>query len=675
MTGVLIAADKDGQSLKKPQSVLFGPHKPTEVKYHYIGRLWNRVTNYGKAADDAYDNRTPACDWPNSPAEYPYEEGDFPTQGRSGNSYLYRGSLWLTAKVDGVPHVTTVENSEYQPIDEIHVNCPGDRAFFETSTKYYDVNVPGAGGHFPLGVEVTERTYSWPESYRYDFIIYEYTIKNVGIDTDNDGYPDTPRDLEEFYFTYRLDGDVSKLPEWDAEMEYSNQDDLAGINSSWNFLEKFPGWSEVDHGLNDENADTTLMFMFDADNPDYPSEYIDPATGELVEDDLGNPGVDGKLQTPGFLGFKILKTQPASFKVSKFRTGHIYNDPVSDQEAYQRMVAPSPGEDPFEEQGPSGVVVDPGGNVFPLDYRGFLTIGPIDNFNAGDSVVVTAALGVGADPDSGRIYSLMRLVTYMEIAQRIVDEDYQWNLPVPPKPAMQVIPYEESETDKGMAIIWDNASEDVEYDSVAQTKFLGYALLKAVEQTDQGWQYDTLETYLQDENGNWINEPPASTLEPGLYEFRDSDIVNGFIYSYAVEGLGSTVIPDLEVVSAGAVSRQVSPSNIVGTNLDDIKVVPNPYIGSAEWNNPTPSDVSQWEHKLQFINLPADAKIKIFTLDGDFVDEVFASQNVSGTYSGASVAEWDLITRNNQEAAPGIYLYVVQSPSLGEKIGKFVIVR
>jgi hypothetical protein len=40
-----------------------------------------------------------------------------------------------------------------------------------------------------------------------------------------------------------------------------------------------------------------------------------------------------------------------------------------------------------------------------------------------------------------------------------------------------------------------------------------------------------------------------------------------------------------------------------------------------------------------------------------------------------SVAEWDLITRNNQEAAPGIYMYIVDSPSAGQKIDKFVIVR
>jgi hypothetical protein len=43
--------------------------------------------------------------------------------------------------------------------------------------------------------------------------------------------------------------------------------------------------------------------------------------------------------------------------------------------------------------------------------------------------------------------------------------------------------------------------------------------------------------------------------------------------------------------------------------------------------------------------------------------------------ANASVAEWDLITHNNQEAAPGIYMYVVDSPSAGQTVGKFVIIR
>ena len=45
---------------------------------------------------------------------------------------------------------------------------------------------------------------------------------------------------------------------------------------------------------------------------------------------------------------------------------------------------------------------------------------------------------------------------------------------------------------------------------------------------------------------------------------------------------------------------------------------------------------------------------------------------LTGDFRG--VAEWDLTTRNNQEAVSGLYIYVVDSPS-GKATGKFVIMR
>ena len=657
ITGYLIAADKDAQTLRKPVSIQETPIMPINSKFHKIGRLWQRVTNFGKMGDDAYEGRTPSCDWP----------------GGTGNSYLYRGSLWLTAKVNGVPHVTQPEDNEYSPIDTVHMVSPGSRAFQETYTRYYDVKVPGATGHFPLGLEVTERTYAWKENYRYDFIIYEMTIKNVGIDSDGDGYPDTGRDLQEFYFTYRLDGDVSKLPDWPTEGPYVNEDDLAGINSSWNFLDKmYLGsnkdsltWAELDHGLTDEDADTTMMFMFDADNPAVPSEYQDPVSGSFVEDDLGNPGPDGKLQTPGFLGVKICKTEPASFKVSKFRTGHIYNDPTTDKEAYERMVAPTPSEDPFEQQGPSGVVVNPSGDVFPLDYRGFMTLGPIENFKDGDSVVVTFALGVGTDTERGGVYSLVKLNDIMKMAQKIVDSDYTFALESPPPPDFEVSNNVSNGVTDGIKVSWDKTAE-------TSGAFEGYWVFK----TDKSIGVeDTMYTYYINDN-TW--PPPLAPGSADIYQIIDRDVTNGFDYAYGVQSFGPYEGGDRLTEQVQPI--EISPANPVASTLDNVKVVPNPYLGSAAWNNPRPNDIDAWEHRLQFINLPADATIKIFTLDGDFVDEVYAGRGVkkgldaSGQVA-SSVAEWDLITRNDQEAAPGIYMFVVQSPSLGEKIGKFVIVR
>lgn len=636
-------SQKKTARIAKNAKSFVGPIVPDNWKYHKIGTLWQRVTNFGYAGDDAYVDRTPSCDYP----------------GGSGNSYLYRGSLWLTAEVDGVIYSTQSDDHEFAPIDSVHViTGPDARSEEDTYTRYYDVQAPLASGHIPLGLEVTERTYAWSESFRDDFIIYEYTVKNVGIDSDGDGYPDTPRDLKNFYFTYRMDADVSKLPSWDAEMRFSNQDDLGACNANWDWFSLFPEWAELDHGITAADADSQMMFMWDGDNPNYPAD-----NGQ--DDDTGNPGADGTLQSPGYIGFRVLKTEPASFKVSSFRQNHIYNDPATDKESYDRMMK----EKVFE-----GPVVS-GGKPFPYDYRAILSIGPLETLAAGDSVVITIALGVGSDPVRGGVFSLAELVKIMKVAQLIVDVDYEIASLSPPAPGLELGLYVENGVTKGVKVMWDDVP-------VIHENFQGFKVWKSVGKTAAG-NFDFkplgLGTYVDSTNSSsW---PPPS-VEPNIFQIIDTDIVMGFDYYYAVQSFSIELPDPFGVMETNILTnlKYISPSNPIASDLSRVKVVPNPYIGSAVWNNSIPSDSNPWQHRLQFINLPADANIKIFTLDGDFVDEITSGEIVRKTEdflgSGSlSVAEWDLITRNEQEAAPGIYMYVVDSPSKGKKIGKFVIVR
>lgn len=650
---VLFAADQNYQprALEKTFGIQESPVVPNNWKFHTIGALWNRVTNFSYLGDDAYQNRTPSCDYP----------------GGSGNSYLYRGTLWLHGFVDGVFHSSMGEDKEFSPLDSVYLDTLSIRADQETYTRYYDVYAPGASGHFPLGLKVIERTYAWSASYAGDFIIYEYTIKNVGIDTDGDYYPDTPRDIQNFYFGVRMDGDVSKLPTWGAEDKYSNQDDWVMCNSQWDWLERTPQMAGYDHGLTAEDADSNMVFMLDYDNPYYPSEYI--VDGVAVKDDMGNPGVDGVLQSPGFLGIKILKTEP-EMKPSSFHICHIYNDPATDQETWDRMIGVSEFED---------ISIYPGGGgaAYPAhDYRGIFTIGPLANFSTGDSIVVTMALGVGSDPDSGGIYSMVKLVQIMKVAQFIVDNDYVLAVDPPKAPTVSVSNYVINGVTEGVTLTWDNLAED-------NTYFQFYKVSKGTKGTG-GVVWQTLATYY-DTLGSASWPPPAGS-NSGTYQLIDSDITNGLVYHYSVQAFTEVINDPIPLGQASTQLtdqksyRVISPSNPVATeSLDRVKVVPNPYIGSARWNNPAPSDNFPWKHRLQFTNLPSDAKIKIFTLDGDYVAEIKANQSVvvgeEFNISSPSVAEWDLMTRNNQEAAPGIYMYVLDSPSLGQKVGKFVIVR
>ncbi len=243
-----------------------------------------------------------------------------------------------------------------------------------------------------------------------------------------------------------------------------------------------------------------------------------------------------------------------------------------------------------------------------------------------------------------------------------------------PSPDLQVEEHIENGIVAGVKVVWDNSPE-------SNPRFFAYKVWKSDGKTAAGafkWEPLGLGMYVDTTGSPSWPPPPAD--EPNKYQIIDRDVINGFDYYYSVQSV--SIAEGFGVLESNIVTnlKYISPANPVATDLSRVKVVPNPYLGSTIWNNPIPSDSDPWRHRLQFINLPADATVKIFTLDGDFIDEIVSGETARKTeaFAGSgrlSVAEWDLITRNNQEAAPGIYMYVVDSPSVGQKVGKFVIIR
>lgn len=103
--------------------------------------------------------------------------------------------------------------------------------------------------------------------------------------------------------------------------------------------------------------------------------------------------------------------------------------------------------------------------------------------------------------------------------------------------------------------------------------------------------------------------------------------------------------------------------------LDDIGVVPNPYVGASAFEQR--SQISgRGERRLQFINLPRQATITIFNLRGEVVDVI-----EHDTVEDNGSAFWDLRTSGDQDVAYGVYIYHVKAPDIGEHVGKFAIVK
>jgi hypothetical protein len=105
--------------------------------------------------------------------------------------------------------------------------------------------------------------------------------------------------------------------------------------------------------------------------------------------------------------------------------------------------------------------------------------------------------------------------------------------------------------------------------------------------------------------------------------------------------------------------------------IDQIKVVPNPYIVATVHEAPLPPAVTsgRGEQKIDFIHLPTGSQIHIFTSRGEHVISLEHDNDIfDGTVS------WNLKTKENLDVAAGIYFYVVES-SVGKKTGKIAIIK
>jgi hypothetical protein len=114
-----------------------------------------------------------------------------------------------------------------------------------------------------------------------------------------------------------------------------------------------------------------------------------------------------------------------------------------------------------------------------------------------------------------------------------------------------------------------------------------------------------------------------------------------------------------------------------GENLDDIRVVPNPFhIGAANFQYPGE------KNKIMFMNVPPQCKINIYTERGDLIQTILHTD-------GSGDETCDSVTSTRQLIASGIYLATIVviedffDESSGETlfqkgdttIRKFVVIR
>lgn len=130
------------------------------------------------------------------------------------------------------------------------------------------------------------------------------------------------------------------------------------------------------------------------------------------------------------------------------------------------------------------------------------------------------------------------------------------------------------------------------------------------------------------------------------------------------------------------------PGTSAKGKMDNIMVIPNPYIGHSSFDGRRENDEKgDKSRRIWFVNLPKACDIRIYTLAGDLVktikhdgapvtDIITISKASTTGIAAEGMESWDLLSKHKQIIAPGVYLYSIENKADNEvKVGKFVIIK
>ncbi|NQT35268.1 hypothetical protein HQ587_08765 [bacterium] len=552
-------------------------------------------------------------------------------------------------------------------------NARGTQEYFcayDDSDPAGSVN-PDPDGHTPLNVMVLQRTYAWGEAYAGAFILVDLIIRNIG-----DGA------ITDVHIGLFADADVAAKGE---------SGDPASVDD-WNYY-----WDDVYPPDTDKGEKPLLMMVHGDDSTD--------------ADGFG----------PGLFAMKIVRTPapPESLNIVFKNFERVSGgDPDLNTDKFDML-----SDDPSNNSPPTAELGD---------WRFLLGFAPSEGrwtLRPGEELPVTVAFIAG--------YDIPDIKKNAEWAQAMYDNDFQGPaapdqpefgntldlseyaaLPGQPQGGMQLFP-------DHIRIFWmDNSEESV--DPITKDyDFEGYVIQRSSDM-NYWWtmkQYDIINVLpnpeFQRENlnlgmpydlnpipGTTVNHtgwdwvvvetidttvtPPDTTIDSSrVYWYDDYDVLRGWTYYYIVRAF------DQGVKGAGvlitAIGRSFQEATVgcteenspLGSSVDAVCVVPNPYRGSHEEEYGgalTKDDVKHYPRKLKFMNLPASgATIRIYTLAGDHLITLKHQPGIDLIY-------WDMRNKYAQEIVSGIYYYVVEGwvkdtdGTIDEeggpiKIDKFVVLK
>ncbi len=698
-------------------------------KYTTIGNIGITITNFGTLGNRFLTRPVqPSCQYPKG----------------SSVEHLSLAGIWIGAisARDGIAHVSTaatdVNPSAGQSVTlgyeltndfgagiTVRSSLPFDKSYdpvnaishqdfvMDFTDKNRRSGTDTIPDHAPLGVSIHLESYAWNFPFADNFVLLNYTIKNIGTDTLIDPY----------------------IGMWDNAI-------VQNLNLSGTTISGHMAKSYLDS--------SRMMYTFDYNGAFITSTNVRTLTNAYVGVKLlGTSPFPRKDSANGQYFTSTLIDSLGDLKKNTFYNSWQFNNtsnpyseywfPDNDDKKYTRLRSSLPKPKIEALNRPNGVFAPSDGATpgqAPNSYIDLLSVGPYKPLKPGDSIQVSFAVitakkfGNGASADDYQpIGTQMRtnLVTSAGWAQRAYDgEDANGNnildanedadnngkltrftLPQPPRqPRVKAV----VENQKAV-IYWDRAQAEESLDPITHRfDFEGYRMYRSTAGADVGNQdnflismqlvaeYDRSDdnigyntgfssilltspkTFAGDTTKYWYRYPPASDSITNL---------NGWQYLYGVSAFdqGDTSIGVSSLESAKVIERVVTgtpPTSIAST---EIGVYPNPYYANAAWDQ-----LGERSRKIYFTNLPARSEIKVYTLTGDLVAEL---QHDAATYDGTGIKwfndfsgigypaqfaggehAWDLITKYDQAIASGLYLFTVKDLSNGNvKKGKFVIIK
>lgn len=217
------------------------------------------------------------------------------------------------------------------------------------------------------------------------------------------------------------------------------------------------------------------------------------------------------------------------------------------------------------------------------------------------------------------------------------------------------------------------------YDSLAVKSVRGYDTQPYGPDIEHG----ELEGFLVDLDGWFISTLDSLLNIPGLREIVQ-DTADPADLLQALSSIQTNEIPQPGDVYLLETSKPFTRDDVLRfkvegnemkeviaeSDLDRIHVVPDPYVAvnSLESRNILLS--GRGERRIDFRDLPQQCTIKIFTMSGRLVKVLHHSSAQDN-----SIESWNLQSDDGLDVSFGVYIYHVEAPGIGEKIGRFSIIK